>query len=416
MKRMSIPAINQIELQQRRVLLRLDLNVPLDEEGNITDDTRIRAALPTINYALARSCRLIICSHLGRPKGKLNPSYSLEPVGARLAELLDHDVLLSDYPVGDGASQLVQKLRAGDILLLENVRFDQGETGNDPAFAKQLAQYTEIFINDAFGTAHRAHASTVGILDHLDGVSGVGFLIEKELEALGKLKEDPARPFVAILGGSKVSDKIGLIKELLNQCQAIIVGGAMAYTFLKAQDKNVGASRVELDQLSLAERILNIAASKDVKFYLPTDHVVAREVSPNAPSEIIEDEFEPDHMGLDIGPTTRSRYASVIKEAGKIFWNGPMGVFEIRQFSEGTEAVAKAMSETKAFTVVGGGDSAAAIRQFGYDGDVSHVCTGGGAALSFLEGKTLPGIEALHKAAAKQAAKIQNTPQIETDE
>lgn len=406
MSQNDIPAINQLEIAQRSVFLRLDLNVPLNDAGEITDDTRIRAALPTINYALARGAKLILCSHLGRPKGQLNPKFSLEPVGARLAELLDHEVLLSDYPVGDGATQLVRELRSGDILLLENVRFDAGETKNDEAFAKQLASYADIYINDAFGTAHRAHASTAGLLAFHKGPCGVGFLMEKELEALSRLDSDPARPFVAILGGAKVSDKIGLIRQLLHKCQVILIGGAMAYTFLKAKGHSLGRSRVEAEQVELAERLLKSAFIREVALHLPTDHVVATEIDPAAKTIVLteDDEFGFDQMGLDIGPQTRKAYSEIIANAGKIFWNGPMGVFEVEPFAAGTKLVAQAMGASSAYTVVGGGDSAAAVKHFGHDQEVDHVCTGGGAALAYLEGEELPGIHALREAIKRQPA------------
>lgn len=411
MPRNDIPAINQLDIQQKRLLIRLDLNVPLNDAGEITDDTRIRAALPTINYALARGCRLVLCSHLGRPKGRIDAKFSLEPVAARLAELLNHEVMLSDYPVGDGANQLVQKLRGGDIVLLENLRFAPGETANDPEFAKELASYAEIYINDAFGTAHRTHASTAGLLEHHYGTCGVGFLMEQEFKALARLTSGKESPFVAILGGSKVSDKIGLVRQLMNQCQVILIGGAMAYTFLKAQGKSVGASRVEMTQLTLAERLLRIADSKDIEFILPSDHIVATEVSETADIRIVSEEFLPAQIGLDIGPETRRKYAGIIATAGKIFWNGPMGLFEMLAFSKGTRSVAEAMASTHAYTVVGGGDSAAAIREFNCADKVDHVCTGGGAALSYLEGQTLPGIRALHESIRRQEAILRSQPQ-----
>lgn len=390
----NIPAINQMDVAEKRVFMRLDLNAPIDDKGQVTDLTRLEAALPTINYALARSCRLILCSHLGRPNGKIKKEYSLEPVAAKLADMLNHEIMLTDYPVGDSATQLIRQMRTGDIVMLENLRFDAGEEANDPAFSKQLASFTDIYINDAFGTAHRAHASTAGILDYFSGPSGVGFLMEKELTALQHLLDDPARPFVAILGGAKVSDKITLIRQLLKKCQTILVGGAMAYTFLAAQDIEVGRSKVETDQIELAKQLLSLANHNKVNLVLPTDHLVSR--NPDDTNTLLMGPgVSSDMMGLDIGPRTRETFKQIIAQAGKIFWNGPMGFFERPAFAEGTKEIAQAMAATSAYTIVGGGDSAAAIEQFGFADKVSHVCTGGGAALTFLEGEELPGIAAL---------------------
>lgn len=393
----NVPAINEIDIAEKRVFMRLDLNAPIGEDGNVSDLTRLEAAVPTINYALARSCRIVLASHLGRPKGQVKKEFSLEPVARKLAELLDHEILLTDYPVGDSPNQLTRQMRTGDIVMLENLRFDAGEKSNDSTFTKQLASYADIYINDAFGTAHRAHGSMAGILDHLDGISGVGFLMEKELTALQKLVDDPAQPFVAILGGAKVSDKITLVRQLLKQCQTILVGGAMAYTFLAAQGIEVGNSRVETEQIELAGQLLKLAEHNKVNIVLPVDHVVAQ--SPDASETMLMGPGVSDGwMGFDIGPRTRESFVEHIQGAGKVFWNGPMGFFEKAAFSEGTKVVAEALGKSTGYTVVGGGDSAASIRQFGFHEAVSHVCTGGGAALTFLEGKTLPGLAALLKA------------------
>ncbi|MCB9637751.1 MAG: phosphoglycerate kinase [Myxococcales bacterium] len=395
----QIPAINQIDLTGKRVFMRLDLNAPL-KDGKVKDDTRLRAVLPTINYALARNARLILASHLGRPKG-VDPSQSLEPVAARLAELLNHEIKLSDYPIGDATQKLVQELRNNDILMLENLRFDKGESKNDEDLSKQLASYAEVYINDAFGTAHRAHASTAGMIPFVQGPAGVGFLMHKEIEALTHLLQDPAKPFVAVLGGAKVSDKIGLIQNLLGQCQVILIGGAMAYTFLKAQDKAIGASRFEEDQLQLAATLLKKADARGVQLILPQDHVVAKEISADAATRVVSEQFAEGEMGLDIGTRTTMQYIDVIAKAGKVFWNGPMGVFEMKPFATGTRAVAEAMSKTKAYTLIGGGDSAAAVEQFGFADKIDHISTGGGASLTFLEGEILPGLDALRIANQK---------------
>lgn len=398
----EIPAISEIDIAEKRIFMRLDLNAPIGEDGEVSDITRLEAALPTINYALARSCRIVLASHLGRPKGQIQKKYSLEPVAKRLAKMLDHEIMLTDYPIGDSAIQLTRQMRTGDIVLLENLRFDAGEKSNDSAFAKQLASFAEIYINDAFGTAHRAHASMAGILDHIQGPFGVGFLVEKELNSLQRLVDDPAAPFVAILGGAKVSDKIGLVRQLLKKCDTILIGGAMAYTFLAAQGIEIGNSRVEEEQIDVARQILKLAKHNDVTIQLPTDHVVSN--SPENFDTLLSGPGVSENMiGFDIGPRSRETFAEHILQAGKIFWNGPMGFFERPAFAEGTRALAQALSETSAFTIVGGGDSAAAVRQLGFHEKVDHVCTGGGAALTFLEGKPLPGLTALQAANKKYA-------------
>lgn len=390
----QIPTMDEMDISEKRVFMRLDLNVPL-RDGKVADDTRLRAVLPTINYALARSARLIIASHLGRPKGKMRYEYSLEPVAKRLAELLDHEIMLANYPIGDVPNKLSQELVVGDILLLENLRFDPGESRNDNLFAQKLASNVDIYINDAFGAVHRAHASTVGMLPFVEGEKGVGFLVKREIGALTRLLHAPDSPFVAIMGGSKVTDKIGLIKSLMEKCQTILIGGAMAYTFLKAQGKEIGASRFEAAEIPLAKQLLKAANKRNIELLLPTDHIVANEISDNASTRIVTDGFRDDEMGLDIGPRTQAAYISRIRNAGKIVWNGPMGVFEVSPFAQGTKSVAKAMAETDAFTVVGGGDSAAAVREFGFHKQMDHVSTGGGASLTFIEGGFLPGLQAL---------------------
>ncbi len=399
----GIPAINQMDIAEQRIFMRLDLNAPISEEGQVTDLTRLEAAVPTINYALARSCRVVLASHLGRPKGQIKKEYSLEPVASHLAEMLDHEIMLTDYPIGDTATQLTRQMRTGDIVLLENLRFDPGEKSNDTAFARQLGSFAEIYINDAFGTAHREHASMAGILNHMQGPFGVGFLVERELTALQRLVDEPARPFIAILGGAKVSDKITLVRQLLRKCQTILIGGAMAYTFLAAQGVEVGESLLEKEQIEVAEQILQLAHHNEVNIQLPTDHVVS-DSPDNSETRLSGPGVPQGMMGFDIGPRTCETFTKHIMNAGKIFWNGPMGFFERKAFSEGTRAVAEALTETQAYTIVGGGDSAAAIRQMGFHDKVDHVCTGGGAALTFLEGKPLPGLAALQVASARYSA------------
>lgn len=393
---MTIKYIDELPISEKRVFVRCDFNVPLNEAGEITDDTRIRAALPTIRYALGQNSKLILASHLGRPKGQHNPKYSLKVVGERLAELLgDVDILMPEDCVGDAVKKLSGDMQPGQILLLENVRFHKEETENNKDFAKQLASFTDVYINDAFGTAHRAHASTEGIA-HFVSVKGAGFLMRREISFLSKLLENPDRPFIAILGGAKVSDKLGVIENLMNLANEIIVGGGMAYTFLKAKGIEVGKSLLEEEKLHAAKRILERAETKGISIHLPIDHIVADECSPTATPSTTEGPSIPsDKMALDIGPKTVSVFQEVTAKAKTIFWNGPMGVFEIQQFSKGTTEVAKAVSETKATTVVGGGDSITAINKAGVADKISHISTGGGASLEFVEGKALPGLKAL---------------------
>ena len=390
-----ISSLESLDLKERRVFLRVDLNVPLTGDGKVADDSRILAVLPTVNHLLARQARIVLASHLGRPKGRVVPSLSLEPVAARLAELLNHEVQLADRPVGDAARKLSQDLLPGEILLLENLRYDPGEKANDEDFARELASYAEVYVNDAFGAVHRQHASVTGVVRHFDQ-RGMGLLMMKELTALGRLLEDPADPFVALLGGAKVSDKIGLIRNLLRRCESILIGGAMAYTFLKARGEEVGGSRVEEGKLETAEAILTEAGRARVTVVLPSDHVVAREISEDAETRTVEQGgIGDDEKGLDIGPETIKTFSRIISQAGKAFWNGPMGVFEMSPFQEGTRAVGAAMAGCPGYTVAGGGDSAAAARRFGLAKRFDHVSTGGGASLKFLEGRDLPGLVAL---------------------
>ncbi len=387
--------IDQLDLSGKKVFIRVDFNVPLDANQKITDDTRIRAAVPTIKYALDKNAKVILASHLGRPKGP-SPKDSLEPAAARLAELLKKDVKLGDDCVGDGVRKLVQDMRDGEVVMLENVRFHPEEEANDPEFARQLAALAEVYVNDAFGTAHRAHASTAGMVKHFQQ-KGAGFLMKKEIEYLGKVLKDPQKPFVAILGGAKVSDKIKVIDNLLPRVDSLLIGGAMAYTFLKAQGVEVGRSRVEEAKLDTAKQALDKAKRLGVKLLLPVDHVAGD--SPDEKSRVVtvdDKDIPADLMGLDIGPQTQQRYRDEILNAKMVLWNGPMGLFEVEKFSAGTRAVAKAMADnTKGITVVGGGDSAAAVEQMGYANKIAHVSTGGGASLEFIEGRELPGIKAL---------------------
>ena len=375
--------VKDIDLRGKRVFIRVDFNVPI-KNGTITDDTRIRASMPTITYVLSqRPKSLIIASHLGRPKGKPNPEYSLRPVAARLSELLGRSVEFDD-PKADG------------VILLENLRFNPGEEQNDPAFAAQLASLADVYINDAFGSAHRAHASTEGIVKHVTE-AGAGLLMAAEVEYLGRVLESPERPFVAILGGAKVSDKLEVIQNLVPRVDALLIGGAMAYTFLRAQGLNVGRSLVEEDLLEAARDVEEQVRDRNLQFELPVDHVVAPKLEPGAPAETlrVEDPAIGDRMGLDIGPATIDRYREIIRTARTVTWNGPMGVFEIDAFARGTIEVAKAVAEVKGTTVIGGGDSIAAVAKAGVTDRITHISTGGGASLEFLGGRKLPGVEAL---------------------
>ena len=391
---MNKKTVKDIDLKDKRVLVRCDFNVPMDENQNITDNRRIVAALPTIKYLLDQNCKVVLCSHLGRPKGEFKPEYSLKPVAKELSKLLNKDVIMAEDVIGEDAKNKVENLKNGEILLLENVRFHREETDNDPEFAKKLAAFGEIFVNDAFGTAHRAHASTEGVTKYLPAVSG--FLIEKELKFLGEALENPERPFVAILGGSKVSDKIGVIENLLEKVDTLIIGGGMAYTFFKAQGYNVGDSLCEEDKCDLALEIMEKAKEKEVKFLLPIDNKVGKEFKPDTESKTVKSTEIPDGWeGLDIGEETIKLYKEELQNAKTIVWNGPLGVFEFDQFAVGTNEIAKALGDIDAIKIIGGGDSAAAVEKAGLADKMTHISTGGGASLEFLEGKKLPGIEAL---------------------
>ena len=386
--------VKDVDLRGKRVLCRVDFNVPI-KDGRIGDDTRIRAALDTISYILEQEgSSLILMSHLGRPKGKVVAEHSLKPVAAHLGELLGRQVIMTADCVGPEVERQAAELKAGQVLLLENVRFHAEETANDAAFAAQLAKLGELYVNDAFGSAHRAHASTEGVAHHLPGVAG--FLMEKEIRFLGGVLENPQKPFVAIIGGAKVSTKIAVLESLLTKVSSFIIGGAMAYTFLKVQGHRVGASMVEDELLETAKDLLAKAENKKVEVLLPIDHLVAAEFSDTAKAEYVAEVDIPEgKIGMDVGQQTLERYEQVIAPAKTLVWNGPLGVFEFPEFAKGTLETAKAVSRCSGTTVVGGGDSVAAVKQFGLDEKISHVSTGGGASLEYLEGKTLPGIQAL---------------------
>ena len=390
--------IDQLDLKGKRVLTRVDFNVPLNENGEITDDRRIVAALPTIEKIINDGGKLILMSHLGRPKGERKPEYSLAPVAKRLSELLGKEVTFVDDCIGEKVKEVVSRMKEGDVVLLENLRFYKGETENDPEFARQLAELGDVYVNDAFGTAHRAHASTEGVTHYIEKCAA-GYLMQRELDYLGNAIENPRRPFTAILGGAKVSGKIDVIQNLFDKVDYLLIGGGMVFTFLKAEDYNVGKSLVEEDKIELARKILKDAETKEIGFILPTDVVCAKEFSNDSPSEVHDiDNIPDDMMGLDIGPKTIRNFKEIIALSKTIVWNGPMGVFEFDNFANGTKEIAEALADATAYgatTIVGGGDSAAAIKKFGLEHAVSHVSTGGGASLEFLEGKTLPGVAAL---------------------
>ena len=387
--------VKDIDVSGKKVLLRCDFNVPQDKTtGAITDDKRIRAALPTIQYLLDQGAAVIACSHLGKPKGEVKPELSLKPVSVRLSELLGKPVIMAGDVVGPDAKAKAAALKPGEIMLLENTRFEPGETKNDPELAKEMASMAEIYVSDAFGAVHRAHASTAGVAAYLPAVSG--FLIQKELEIMGGALANPKRPLVAILGGSKVSSKIGVINNLLNIADTIIIGGGMSYTFAKAQGAKIGKSLLEEDWIQYAGEMVEKAKEKGVKLLLPVDGLAATEFSADAEAHLVDGVDIPDDMlGMDIGPKTIRLYSDAVKDAGTVIWNGPMGVFEFPAFAEGTRAVAKALAETDAITIVGGGDSAAAVAQLGFADKMTHISTGGGASLEFLEGKELPGVACL---------------------
>lgn len=390
---MAIRSLKELALGGRRVFCRVDFNVPLDGT-TVTDDTRIRESLPTIEHILAEGGRLVLASHLGRPKGKRVPEMSLEPAAQRLAELLGiGEVVLTDDCIGDGARKVVGDLRDGQVALLENLRYHDEEEKNDEAFARELAKLCDVYVNDAFGSSHRAHASVAG-LPKLIGEKGAGFLLDKELAALDKLRTEPAKPYVAVLGGAKVSDKIGVIEALLTKVDVLVIGGAMANTFLAAQGHSMGKSLVEEDKLPLARAVLQKADARGVQLLLPTDLRVGTGLKDTVAVDSGLD-VDATSMALDVGAQTASRYAEVVRKAGAVFWNGPMGLFENPAFAAGTLAVAEAMAACPGFTVVGGGDSVAAIQQAGLASKYDHVSTGGGASLEYLEGKKLPGVEAL---------------------
>ncbi len=388
-------SVRDLDVKGKRIFMRVDFNVPLNEAGEITDDTRIQASLPTIQYILERGGRLILASHLGRPKGKVNPKMSLKPAATRLAQVLGKPVAFVADCIGPEAEAAAKALKDGEVLLLENLRFHPEEEKNVPEFAQKLAALAEVYVDDAFGSAHRAHGSTEGIT-HFLSPCAAGLLMEKELTYLGKAVENPERPYVAIVGGAKVSDKIELLQNFLKIADTVLVGGAMAYTFLKAQGVETGKSKTEDDKLDLAKSLLADAAARGKKILLPTDHIVADKFDVSAVAETAPTrEIPANRIGLDIGPATRAAYAAEIAKAKTIVWNGPMGVFEMPQFAEGTLAVAKAVAASSAISIVGGGDSVAAVKKMGLSDKVSHISTGGGASLEFLSGITLPGVAAL---------------------
>ena len=391
---MNKKTVRDIDIKGKKVLVRCDFNVPYDESRVITDNRRIVAALPTIKYLLENNCKVILCSHLGRPKGEVKPEFSLDIVAAELSKLLGKEIKLARDVVGDSAKELTSNMQEREIVLLENVRFEPGEEKNDPELSKKFASMAEVFVNDAFGTAHRAHSSTAGVADYLPAVSG--FLIEKELNFMGDALENPERPFVAILGGKKVSDKIGVIDSLLEKVDTLIIGGGMAYTFFKSMGYNVGDSICELDKLDLAKELMEKAKAKGVKLMLPIDTKVGKEFKEDTESKVVKYTEIPDGWeGFDIGDETIALYSEELKKAKTVIWNGPLGLFEFEQFAKGTNSIAKVLADVDAVKIIGGGDSAAAVEKAGLAEKFTHVSTGGGASLEFLEGKKLPGIECL---------------------
>ena len=391
---MNKKTVRDIDVEGKKVLVRCDFNVPQKEDGTITDNRRIVSALDTIKYLIEHNAKVILCSHLGRPKGEFKKEFSLAPVAEELSKLLGKEVKLAKDVIGPSAKELTYNMKEGDVVLLENVRFHREETDNDPKFAKKLASFADIYVNDAFGTAHRAHASTAGVAAYLPAVSG--FLIEKEINFMGDALENPKRPFMAILGGKKVSDKIGVIEALLEKVDTLLIGGAMAYTFFKSMGYSVGDSICELDKLDLAQDIMKKAKEKGVKLMLPVDTKVGKEFNPDTESKVVKYTEIPDGWeGFDIGPKTIKMYVEELKSAKTVVWNGPLGLSEFEQFAAGTDTIAEALANSDAITIIGGGDSAAAIERMGLSDKFSHISTGGGASLEFLEGKKLPGIECL---------------------
>ncbi len=392
---MNKKTVRDLDLKGKKVLVRVDFNVPMDENKQITDENRIIGALPTISYLMGQGAKVVLCSHLGRPKGEFNMKYSLAPVAARLSEHLKTQVKMAKDVIGEDADKVAASLKDGEVALLENLRFHKEEEKNDEAFAKKLASYADVYVNDAFGTAHRAHASTEGVAHYLPAVSG--FLIEKELKFMGKALDNPDRPFVAILGGAKVSDKLGVINNLLEKVDTLIIGGGMAYTFTVAGGGQVGQSLLEADKVDYAREMMEKAEKKGVKLLLPVDTIIADKFDNYANIKVVPTGEIPDGwQGLDIGPKTCELFADAIKNAKTVIWNGPMGVFEMPNFAKGTKAVAQALADSEATTIVGGGDSAAAVTQMGFADKISHISTGGGASLEFLEGLVLPGVAALN--------------------
>ena len=387
--------VEDLEVKGKKVLVRCDFNVKM-ENGVITSDKRIVASLPTIKYLIANGAKVILCSHLGRPKGEVVPEFSLAPVAARLSELLGQEVKMAKDVVGESAQALAADLKDGEVLLLENVRYEKGETKNDPELSKKFADLAELYVNDAFGSAHRAHSSTTGVADYLP--AACGYLIQKEIEFIGGALENPQRPLVAILGGAKVSDKIGVITNLIDKCDTLIIGGGMAYTFMKALGYEIGTSLLEADKVELAAEMMKKAEEKGVKFLIPVDNKVGKEYAADTETMVVDSDKIPEGwMGLDIGPKTQAMFAEAVKDAGTVIWNGPMGVSEWANFASGTVAVATAIAESGAISIIGGGDSAAAIQKLGFADKMSHISTGGGASLEYLEGKELPGIAALNE-------------------
>jgi phosphoglycerate kinase len=386
--------VKDVDLEGKRVIMRVDFNVPLDSAGRITDDTRIRAALPTIEYVMGHNTKLVLMSHLGRPNGQLKEELRLVPVGKRLSELIGRDVIICRDSIGEETKKIISGMQKGDVALLENLRFHREEEQNDPGFAQDLASYADVYVNDAFGTAHRAHASTEGIAKLLPAYAG--FLMEKEIGFLGKLLYSPEHPYIAIIGGAKVSTKIAVLEKLIERVDVLIIGGGMCYTFLKAKGFEVGNSLVETDKVNLAFELIKKADEKKIKLLLPLDHVIADKVEEEAKVRVVDtNAIPPGMIGLDIGPKSIRAFKKEIKAGKTILWNGPMGVFEIEKFSKGTRQIAKALASSRGTTVVGGGDSVAAVNAAGLSGSITHVSTGGGASLEFLEGKELPGVVAL---------------------